>query len=77
MELRSLLLLGLAGLSVAAPAPHCRRYRQEDIESGLVLSNLSREAFDNAWARLDGKTEGCTQENVRIRKEWYDMTFFV
>ncbi|KAL2751813.1 hypothetical protein ACRALDRAFT_1083776 [Sodiomyces alcalophilus JCM 7366] len=66
MELRSLLLLGLAGLSAG-------QYAQEDIDSGQVLLDLSQEAYDNAWARLENKTEGCTQQNVRIRKEWRDI----
>ncbi|ROT37760.1 Di-copper centre-containing protein [Sodiomyces alkalinus F11] len=66
MELLLLLLLGFASLSVG-------EYAQEDIDSGKVLRDLSREAYHNAWARLEGKTEGCTQENVRVRKEWRDI----
>lgn len=66
MKYSSALLLGLA----ASVGLAFGQYDQDDIDSGKVLQNLSQEAFDNALARLDGKTEGCTPENVRVRKEW-------
>lgn len=62
----SLLASSLAGASLAAD------YSQEDIDSGKVLAELSKTAYDNAMARLSAETStsGCTKDNVHVRKEW-------
>ncbi|KAI1444030.1 Di-copper centre-containing protein [Annulohypoxylon stygium] len=53
----------LQGIALGADFP------QEDIDSGKALKEISKQAMDNALARLDG-TGSCTKENVRVRKEW-------
>ncbi len=45
-------------------------FSQEQIDSGEAIKALSKQAFDAAWERLPESGEGCTRENVEIRKEW-------
>lgn len=47
------------------------QYAQDDIDSGEVLADLSKEAYDNAMNRLGDETGTCTRDNVRVRKEWF------
>ncbi|KAI1104576.1 Di-copper centre-containing protein [Jackrogersella minutella] len=63
-----LALLGasLQGLVLGADYP------QADIDSGKALKDMSKRAYDNALARLDGSST-CTKENVRVRKEWRNI----
>lgn len=63
----ALLASSLVGASLAAD------YSQEDIDSGKVLTELSKTAYDNAMARLSAETStsGCNKDNVHVRKEWY------
>ncbi|KAI2468693.1 Di-copper centre-containing protein [Annulohypoxylon bovei var. microspora] len=67
-QLLTFALLGasLQGLALGADFP------QEDIDSGKALKEISKQAYDNALARLDGSGE-CTKENVRVRKEWRNI----
>lgn len=60
------LLAALGAASVAA----AQDFTQEEIDSGAALKSISKEAFDAAMARLPESGEGCTKENVRVRKEW-------
>lgn len=48
-------------------------YSQADIDSGQALSDMSKTAYDNAMGRVaSGESgDGCTPDNVRVRKEWY------
>ncbi|KAL0935952.1 tyrosinase central domain-containing protein [Colletotrichum truncatum] len=66
MKWLSLLILPAALLGAAADPFHS----QEDIDSGKVLQALSKNAYDNAMARLEKSRVGCTIQNVRVRKEW-------
>jgi hypothetical protein len=50
------------------------QYSQDDVDSGQVLLDLGAEAYGNALGRLgntSNTTEGCTPQNVRVRREWY------
>ncbi|KAI9149917.1 Tyrosinase P [Paramyrothecium foliicola] len=65
MQLFWLLLLVFGGVLGAAPYP------QKDIDSGKVLAELSKKAYNNAWSRLERSgTRSCNKNNVRIFKEW-------
>lgn len=66
MGLVKKLLAALAALSVAS----AQDFTQEEIDSGDVLKVLSKQALDAAMARLPDSGEGCTKENVRVRREW-------
>ncbi|KAK3935751.1 hypothetical protein QBC46DRAFT_421335 [Diplogelasinospora grovesii] len=48
-------------------------YTQADIDSGKVLANLSKTAYENAMSRLGSSTSGCNKANVKVRKEWRNM----
>lgn len=61
------LLAALAATSLAA----AQDFTQEDIDSGAALKSLSQQALDAAMARLPESGDGCTKENVRVRKEWW------
>ncbi|KAH6620753.1 hypothetical protein B0J18DRAFT_491132 [Chaetomium sp. MPI-SDFR-AT-0129] len=65
--------LALASSALAAPA-EIPQFTQEEIDTGVAIRELGRIAYENALARVEGSTEGCTKENVRIRKEWRNMT---
>lgn len=60
------LLAALAAVSLAA----AQDFTQDEIDSGVALKDISKQAFDAAMARLPETGEGCTKENVRVRKEW-------
>lgn len=60
------LLAALGAASLAA----AQDFTQEEIDSGAALKSISKQAFDAAMARLPESGEGCTKENVRVRKEW-------
>lgn len=62
--------LALASSAVAALAD-IPQFTQEEIDTGVAIRELGRIAYENALARVEASTEGCTKENVRIRKEWY------
>lgn len=66
MGIAKKLLAGLAAFSLAT----AQDFTQEEIDSGDALKSLSKQAFDAAMARLPDSGEGCTKENVRVRKEW-------
>ena len=59
----------LAALA-ASSAVVAQDFSQEEIDGGDALKALSKQAFDAAMARLPESGDGCTKENVRIRKEW-------
>jgi tyrosinase len=48
-------------------------YSQADIDSGKVLAELSKTAFDNAMKRLDPGTPECNKDNVKIFREWRNI----
>lgn len=64
----SLLPLAVGILSQTTPD-----YPQDDIDSGKVLKQLSKQAFENAMKRLEDEgTPECNKDNVKIHKEWYE-----
>jgi tyrosinase len=67
-----LVCVSLQGLAAAATPP--TQYTQADIDSGEVLQQLSKTAYDAAMGRLKSTGSGCTKENVHIRKEWHVQT---
>ena len=70
MQLLGLLAAtALPGLAAAATTPPT--YAQADIDSGKVLQQLSKTAYDAAWGRLPASGAGCTKANVKVRVEWY------
>ena len=66
MGLIKMLLVALAAFSLVA----AQDFTQEEIDAGDALKSLSQQALDAALARLPESGEGCTRENVRVRKEW-------
>lgn len=66
MGLARKLLTALAASSLVA----AQDFTQEEIDSGEALKALNKQALDAALARLPESGEGCTRENVRVRKEW-------
>ncbi|KAL2115299.1 hypothetical protein VTJ04DRAFT_9554 [Mycothermus thermophilus] len=74
MRSLSLLVAGVLLAGHAAAAPQIPNFTQEEIDSGYALRELSRIAYENAMARVEKSTSGCTKENVQIRREWRNMT---
>jgi len=65
----------LLGLATAKPTPRSTAaYSAEDIECGKALKDLGQIAYDNAMARVNAATSGCTKDKVKIRKEWRKMS---
>lgn len=57
----------LVGLAATAAIP---TFTQAEIDSGEAIRQLGKIAYDNAMARAAKATSGCTQDKVKIRKEW-------
>lgn len=70
MRSLSLLVAGVLLAGHAAAAPQIPNFTQQEIDSGYALRELSRIAYENAMARVEKSTSGCTKENVQIRREW-------
>lgn len=66
MGLVKKMLAALAASSMVA----AQDFTPEEIDSGDALKALSKQALDAALERLPESGEGCTRENVRVRKEW-------
>lgn len=65
-------LLSLLPFAVGVLSGSLADYPPDDVDSGKVLSDLSKKAFDNAMKRLEETgTPECNVDNVRIHKEWY------
>lgn len=65
------LLAALAATTLlTGGASQTYEFSEEELISGEALKALSKEAYENALARLPESGEGCTRENVRVRKEW-------
>jgi hypothetical protein len=48
------------------------RPNQVDIDSGKVLKELSKTAFNNAMKRLEHSgSKACNKRNVKVFREWY------
>ena len=62
-----------ATLALGAPSA-IPSFSAADIESGKAIQALGKIAFDNAMARVNKATSGCTKDNVKIRKEWRRMS---
>ncbi|GKT43933.1 tyrosinase-like protein orsC [Colletotrichum spaethianum] len=68
----AVLLLFLANAS-ALVAPWTTNFTQQEIDSGTVLADLNRKAYNNVLARLADNTNNtarCTKENIKVRREW-------
>ncbi|OHF02645.1 tyrosinase central domain-containing protein [Colletotrichum orchidophilum] len=64
----------------ALVAPRAINHTQEAIDSGVVLSDLNKQAYSNVLARLGNATSAvqngtaqCTKDNIRVRREWRNM----
>lgn len=57
----------LAGMAASASIP---TFTQAQIDSGEAIRKLGKLAYDNAMARVEKSTSGCTKDKVKIRKEW-------
>jgi tyrosinase len=72
LSLRRLLLGSLLALGVWADS--LADYPQADVDSGKVLKELSKKAYDNAMKRLEkNSTPQCNKRNVRVFKEWRNI----
>ncbi|CAI4217905.1 unnamed protein product [Parascedosporium putredinis] len=68
------LLAALAATTfLTGVAAQTYEFSEEELTSGDALKALSKQAMENALARLPESGEGCTRENVKIRKEWRNM----
>jgi hypothetical protein len=49
------------------------QYSQIDIDSGKVLRDLSKKAYDNAMKRLAERPSSakCNKNNVKVYQEWW------
>ncbi|SPO01150.1 related to monophenol monooxygenase (tyrosinase) [Cephalotrichum gorgonifer] len=65
------LLAALAATTLVAAQD--TTFTQEQVDSGEALKSLSKQALDAALARLPESGEGCTRENVRVRREWRNL----
>jgi len=65
------LLAALAATTfLTGVAAQTYEFSEEELTSGDALKALSKQAMENALARLPESGEGCTRENVKVRKEW-------
>lgn len=68
----------LAGLAAANPtrrgAAAIPSFTAEEITSGKAIQELGRIAYETAMERVNKATSGCTKDNVKIRKEWRNMS---
>jgi tyrosinase len=64
----------LAGLAVSKPTPRgieaIPTFTAQEITSGKAIQQLGKIAYDNAMARVNAATSGCTKDKVKVRKEW-------
>ncbi|PKS10237.1 hypothetical protein jhhlp_001987 [Lomentospora prolificans] len=68
------LLAALAATTfLTGAAAQAYEFTEEELTSGDALKALSKQALENALARLPESGEGCTKENVRTRKEWRNL----
>lgn len=67
-------ILGLLPFASGVLSQSLSDFPQDDVNSGKVLEDLSKQAFDNAWTRLEQNgTPECNVDNVKIYKEWLDV----
>ncbi|KAI0601422.1 hypothetical protein F4775DRAFT_606532 [Biscogniauxia sp. FL1348] len=71
---KKLVSLALVGASVQGLAlGQTLNFTDEDIQSGKALQQIGKTAYDNALGRIETSNSTCTQDNVRIRKEWRNI----
>jgi len=63
------------GLAIGNPTPRgvaaaIPSFTAEQITSGKAIQQLGAIAYENAMARVNAATSGCTKDKVKIRKEW-------
>lgn len=70
------IILGLLLFAIGVFPKTLSDYPRKDVDSGKVLKDLSKKAFDNAWKRLEKTgTPECNVKNVKIFKEWQAPTW--
>jgi tyrosinase len=66
----------VAAATIPLGLVHGALYPPADIDSGKVLANFSKVAYDTALARIAAGKSTCTKDNVKVRKEWCDYIGF-